>query len=99
MSIRRIPGKRLLRTRRGKVGSVILAFVVLVAVFGPLFAQHSPSAIVGPPAAGPSPSYPLGTDYLGHDVLSRVLYGGRTMLAVALLATAIAYAVGVAAGM
>ena len=71
---------RLIETGRGRVGLAILAFVVGVAIVGPFFAPHDPAAIVGAPGSLPSGSNPLGTDYLGHDVLSRVLWGGRSVL-------------------
>jgi peptide/nickel transport system permease protein len=93
----RVP--RFARTRRGQVGLVILATVVLIALVGPLFAPHPPAAIVGAPGAGPSSSDLLGTDYLGHDVLSRVLWGGRSVLWLSLAATAIAYLVGMTIGL
>ena len=67
-----------LRTHAG--GLVITAFIVLLAVFGPLVAPHSPTDLVGAPFAAPSSAYPLGTDYVGEDVLSRVLWGGRFVL-------------------
>lgn len=89
---------RFSKTLRGKIGLWVLGFVVAVAVLGPFVARTSPSAIVGPPGAGPSSAYPLGTDYLGHDVLSRVLWGGPSMLIVALAATALAYLFGLVIG-
>jgi peptide/nickel transport system permease protein len=55
-------------------------------VFGPLIAPHSPTDLVGAPFAGPSAGHLLGTDYVGEDVLSRVLCGGRYVLWMATLA-------------
>ena len=63
---------------------MITGFIVLVAVFGPLVAPHSPTQLVGAPFSGPSGSAPLGTDYVGEDVLSRTLSGGRFVLWMAL---------------
>lgn len=75
------------------VGLAIVAFVVICAIFAPLIAPHDPGEqdllhILLPPAwtAGGDPSFPLGTDSLGRDVLSRLLYGARTAMAVAVLA-------------
>ncbi len=65
-----------------------------VALFGPEFAPHNPDALLGIPLSSPTPQFPLGTDVLGRDVLSRLLVGGRTLLLLAALSTAIAYAVG-----
>ncbi len=69
---------RFLRTRSGAIGFGIVVFVVLVALFGPYLAPHDPRAPIGLPLSGPSGKAPLGTDFLGRDVLSRVLYGGRS---------------------
>ena len=90
---------RFARTRRGQVGLVILGAVLLIALVGPVFAPHSPTDIVGAPGTEPSSSDLLGTDYLGHDVLSRVLWGGRSVLWLSLSATAIAYLVGATIGL
>ena len=51
------------------------------------------------PFSTPSSSYPLGTDFLGRDVLSRVLWGGRTAIGLGLLATIIAYGIGTTIGL
>ncbi|MFT4289335.1 ABC transporter permease [Nocardioides sp.] len=69
-------------------GVVLIAISVLVAIFAPLIAPHSP---VEPNALhvieNPSRTYLLGTDQLGRDVLTRVLYGGRFALVISLCAT------------
>jgi len=83
----------------GRVGAVLLAIVVLLALFGPAFAPHSPIAPIGIPGTGPSGSAPLGLDFLGRDVLSRVLYGGRSTLLLGTAATALTYLVGVTVGL
>jgi peptide/nickel transport system permease protein len=77
----------------------MLAVVLIVALLGPVFAPHSPTAIVGVPFSKPSGSALLGTDFLGRDVLSRVLYGGRTLIGLSVLATIIGYALGLPAGL
>ena len=73
--------------------AVVLLLVALVAI-GPAVAPHAPTALIGPPFAGPSASSPLGTDYAGEDVLSRVLAGGRTVIVFGFLATLLAYLTG-----
>jgi peptide/nickel transport system permease protein len=83
----------------GRVGLAIVIVVVGVALLGPLLAPHSASQIVGAPFAGPSAQSPLGTDYLGRDVLSRVLDGGLTIVGLSALATAVAYLIGATIGM
>jgi peptide/nickel transport system permease protein len=62
-------------------------------------APHAPAALVGPPYHGPSSQFPLGTDFLGRDVLSRVLWGGRTVIGLALAATVLGYLVGIPIGL
>jgi peptide/nickel transport system permease protein len=90
---------RFLRTPSGAVGFGIVAFVLLVAVFGPYAAPHSSTAPIGAPLAGPSGHALLGIDFLGRDVLSRMLDGGRSVIALAAAATALAYLVGLAIGL
>lgn len=85
--------------RRGGVALGMVGFILALAVLGPLFAPHSPSAIVGAPATDPSGAALLGTDFLGRDVLSRVLWGGRSIVVLAGLATLIAYLVGATIGL
>ncbi len=90
---------RFLRTPTGAVGVVLLAAVVAVALLGPLFAPHPPDKPIGVPLSGPSDGAPFGTDFLGRDVLSRALWGGRSVLGLAGLATLLAYAGGIAVGL
>ena len=62
----------------GKLGVLLLLMGGAVAILGPYVAPHSPTALVGLPLDSPSGEHWLGTDQLGRDVLSRVLYGGRS---------------------
>ena len=71
----------------------------MIALFGPLIAPHSPDAIVGIPYTDPRGGNPLGTDFLGRDVLSRILWGGRDIVLVAGVATAIGYMIGATIGL
>ena len=87
-----------LRFGRTRVGLSLLAFVIAVAVVGPFFAPHAPDALVGLPSRSPSGAFPLGTDYLGHDVLSRVLWGGRSVVWMAFAAATLGVGLGAAAG-
>lgn len=86
----------LLRDPRILIGTILTLLVVGMALLGPLLAPYGEEDIVGRPftTAG---SF-LGTDYLGQDVLSRVLYGGRSVLAVSLLATLVGVLGGLVAG-
>ncbi len=79
-------------------GLGLASFVVLVAVAGPLAAPDPPAALVTLAFGGPSARFPLGGDFLGRDVLSRVLDGGWALLIMAACATAIGIAGGAAAG-
>jgi peptide/nickel transport system permease protein len=89
----------LARSRSAQAGVALLLLVVALAFAGPLFRPDSPTAIVGAPFQGPSGDHWLGTDFLGRDALSRYLSGGRTLLAVAVSATLLAYAGGIAIGL
>ena len=76
------------------VGGILLA-IVLMTIFAPWLAPYDPLQIdMTNRLAGPSPAHPLGTDALGRDVLSRVIYGGRASLLLAVVATACSMAVG-----
>ncbi len=77
-------------------GLVITLLIALVAIFGPLFAPYGENEIVGRPYTREG-SW-LGTDYLGQDVWSRVLYGGLAILIIAVLATALGMALGIIIG-
>ena len=80
-------------------GLVTLAAVVLVAMLGPVFSPHDMAETLGPPGLSPVNGAPLGLDYLGRDVLSRVLDGGRSTLLLGLSATVLIYAVGLLVGL
>ena len=86
------------RTPRGATGLGLAGFVVAVAVIGPLVAPDPPSALLTLPFAKPSGRFLLGADFLGRDVLSRVLDGGWLLLLMAAAATALGIVAGAAAG-
>jgi peptide/nickel transport system permease protein len=86
------------RTPRGAAGLTMALLVVLVAAIGPAVSPHSPNDLVTLTFAKPSSQFPLGGDFLGRDVLSRVLNGGWLLLLMAVAATAIGIVVGAAAG-
>src|SRR6185295_12428354 len=96
----RVTGRlRFLRSFSGAFGAGLVVFVVLVAMFGRYFAPHDPSAPIGVPLSDASSDAWLGTDFLGRDVFSRLLYGGRSVILIALAATLLAYAVGLGIGL
>ncbi|MDU9004537.1 ABC transporter permease [Sedimentitalea todarodis] len=90
------------------IGAVVLGLLVLVAVFAPFLAPHDPyaqdlMARMQPPVfMGGTWDHPLGTDHLGRDYLSRLIYGARVSLLIgtiaALISGVIGTAMGVAAG-
>jgi len=89
----------------GMIGAGIVGFWVLVAILAPLIAPFDPLATLQP-FAKPGVAYAkgdgvflLGTDMLGRDVLSRIIYGSRTVLFYAPVATICAYAVGILMGL
>jgi peptide/nickel transport system permease protein len=90
---------RAARTRRGMVGLAILVPVVLFAGIGPFLAPHSPSAFVAAPFAPPGRGTPLGTDFLGRDVVSRLMAGGWRLLMMACAATGIGVGFGTLVGL
>lgn len=101
--------KRILGHRGVMIGAVILGFILLVALLAPLLAPHDPYAQslgnrLVPPVwtDGGSWKHPLGTDGLGRDYLSRLMYGAQISLfigfATALISGVIGTVMGVAAG-
>jgi peptide/nickel transport system permease protein len=87
-----------LRTPRGGIGFGLALLVVLIAVAGPFVAPHGAADLVAPDFAKPSGSFPLGADFIGRDVLSRMLNGGWVLMIMAGAATAIGVIAGAAAG-
>ncbi|HEU5432169.1 MAG TPA: ABC transporter permease, partial [Thermomicrobiales bacterium] len=82
------------------VGCVLIAALILVSLFAPVLAPYDPTEIH--PIAGlkpPSAEFLLGTDNLGRDILSRIIYAARTSLLVALGSVVVAVAAGVPLGL
>ncbi len=109
-AVRELTGRRLARFQSGDVlvliAFFILAATVVCAIAPGLLAPHDPTAQeitlrLRPPGwmARGNPAYPLGTDQLGRDILSRVIYGARISLVVALSALAISGTIGVSIGL
>ena len=74
---------RLMATRAGAFGVIAVAFLLLVAIFSPVFASHNPNAIAPTDRLEPpSVAHFLGTDQLGRDLYSRVIYGTRIAIGV-----------------
>jgi len=97
--------RSLRRNPMALAGLVIVAFLMVVAVFGPLLAPHDPNRQFdtglddnGNPIAYSS-QFLLGTDTLGRDMLSRIVYGARISLAAGIFANGLAMAIGLVVGL
>ncbi len=89
-----------LATRQGMIGFSILVVLVLIAIFAPWIAPHPPDQIdANQILAAPSAQHLFGTDVLGRDVFSRVLYAFRVSLFVAVGSTILALLIGVPLGL
>ncbi len=98
--------KRLLKRKTAVLGLIIVIFVILTALFAPYITPHDPEEVnleqrLKPPfwLKGGSLKYPLGTDSLGRDVFSRVIFGSRKSLLVSFSSTIISSVLGVALGL
>ena len=91
--------RRLLANKAAVAGGLILLFLIVLAIFAPWIAPHSYSyqnLELG--AQPPSSEFLLGTDTLGRDLFSRILYGARVSLLVGFVATGVALVIGVSWG-
>lgn len=81
------------------IGAMILIFFIILAIFSPQIAPYDPTQRVGRALTPPNDQFIFGTDNLGRDVLSRVIYGARIALMIAFIAVAIAAGIGVPLGL
>ena len=89
----------LMKNKLAVVGGMLVFFVFVLSIFAPWIAPYNPSKIdIKNILIGPSLSHPLGTDDLGRDVLSRMLWGGRISLQVGFVAVGIATLIGILFG-
>ncbi|MER8748031.1 ABC transporter permease [Mesorhizobium sp. M1050] len=91
MMFRRIPPGAL-------IGLVITALFLLAAIFAQLIAPHRLGEIAGAVWEPMSPRFPFGTDNLGRDLLSRLIYGAQTTIFIAVLATILSFSTGAILG-
>ena len=90
---------RLRRNRAALAGLIFLTLIVFVALLTPLLAPYAyEEQRLALGASGPSAAHWLGTDVLGRDMLTRIMYGGRVSLLVGFVATAVALLIGVLYG-
>ena len=82
-----------------KIGILTILAYAFVALFAPLLAPYAETAIVGGSYELWSDEYPLGTDNIGRDMLTRLIYGARNTIGIAFLTVALAFVVGGVVGM
>ena len=89
-----------LRNKAAAVGLVVFSLIVLVTIFGPGLYGTSANKMVSRPFLGPGneSATPLGTDYLGRDILAGIIGGGRATLVVAAVAAAMTMTIGILVG-
>lgn len=97
--------KSLLRSKTGMLGLIIVVAVVLIAILAPVLAPHDPAQtnvvdrLLPPFWLGGTMEFPLGTDNLGRDILSRIIFGSRISLLVGVSAVLLAGAIGMTLGL
>ena len=88
-----------LRNKLTLTGFIIVGLVVLVGLLAPVLAPYDPNLMDIPARLqGPSSAHPFGTDEMGRDILSRVMYGARISIAVGVIIVAVSAAIGVVLG-
>jgi peptide/nickel transport system permease protein len=91
--------KRYSRNRLAVAGLALVAALSLVAVFAPMIVPTNPMTIdTEHVLSPPGPGHPFGTDDLGRDILSRMIYGSRVSLSVGFVAVGIAILIGISVG-
>jgi peptide/nickel transport system permease protein len=92
--------RRLRASRQIRIGAVILGVLLFVALFAPLITWHNPAQPnIQERNALPSRAHPFGTDNLGRDIYSRVVFGSRVSLQIGLISVGIAFSLGVTLGL
>jgi peptide/nickel transport system permease protein len=91
--------QRFKRNRLAFVGAVVVLALATIAIGAPFFAPYEPTAIdIQDKLSPPSAKHPFGTDDLGRDLLSRMIYGSRISLSVGFVAVGIAITIGIIIG-
>lgn len=90
--------KRFRRHKGARAGSVVLLILVLAVLFAPLSPYDPEKSVIKDRFQAPSWQHPMGTDPLGRDLLTRILYGGRISMTVGVLVVVITLTVGVSVG-
>lgn len=94
------------RNKGAVIGLAVFVFILLLAIFAPLVSPHMPDEqnrqlFLAPPfwTAGGSATYPLGTDAVGRDILSRLIYGARFSLFIGVIVVSLSVVSGVLIGL
>jgi ABC-type dipeptide/oligopeptide/nickel transport system permease subunit len=88
------------KDKKAMTGGVVVILFVLIAIFAPLIAPYDPYFVdMGKMFTKPSSEYLLGTDFIGRDILSRMIYGARISLIIGLVPTIISLVIGTVLGM
>ena len=90
--------RRFFNNKAGVLGLVVFSLVLLTTFFGPLFYPVNPFEIVGKRLLPPGGSFPLGTDYLGRDILAGIVHGAKTSFFVGIMAAALIMTIGILFG-
>ena len=91
--------KQMSYNKMAMLGAAILLIEVLLVLLAPVIAPYNPSSLDMTVAMqGPSLAHPFGTDDMGRDILSRILYGGRYSLGMGILSVLISMVLGVTVG-
>jgi peptide/nickel transport system permease protein len=99
MRLLRVIGKRFSKNRLAVIGAVIVLLLITVSLFAPFIAPYDPTAInVHDVLSPPSKTHLLGTDELGRDVFSRIIWGSRVSLKVGFVAVGFAIIIGIVIG-
>ncbi len=91
--------RRMVRNPPAVIGAVVIGVLILVAILAPLLAPYDPGrGVLADSFEPPSPAHPFGTNIQGQDVLSRLIFGARISLGIALMSVTIGLAVGMLLG-
>ncbi|MCQ2010505.1 ABC transporter permease [Sporolactobacillus sp. STSJ-5] len=91
--------RRFFKHRLAFIGLIVFLLIILIAALAPVIAPHDPNKIFNEFEAAPSATHILGTDPVGRDVMSRLIYGAQVSISVGIGAVAIYVAIGIVLGL
>ncbi len=99
MRLLRVIGKRFSRNRLSVLGAIAILLLITISILAPFLAPYDPTSInVHNVLSPPNNNHPLGTDELGRDLLSRIIWGSRVSLKVGFVAVGISILIGIIIG-